>query len=208
MKDLICEIEDCNKPKRRKKAPYCSMHYGRLGRHGDPLISKLNNTHRGHVGCSIKCCKNEHYSKGLCHLHYGHKYQKDTPNYKESLKKAQKKYNKTPKGLAASALKVHRRRAKDKSDVKLKAQDVINIRESFNHQCFNCGQTKDLQLDHHIPQWCGGKLEVGNVVILCIICNGTKSGQLPENFYNKDQLETLKNKHHIFHNKYCTITKN
>lgn len=186
----ICEIEDCTKPKRRNKTPYCPMHAGRFYRHGDPTISKLNNTHRGHKGCIIEGCPNKHCSKGLCKKHYHEKYTTSEEG-KTREKKSQHKYNQTLKGKIANRLKRQRRRHLEKSHVKLTTSDILQIYETFEHKCFNCGDIKDLTLDHHIALNNGGKLSLQNTVLLCRLCNGRKADLSPNDFYSKNQLLKL-----------------
>lgn len=36
----VCSVADCSRETRRKRAEYCSMHYNRFNRHGDPNIIK------------------------------------------------------------------------------------------------------------------------------------------------------------------------
>lgn len=61
----------------------------------------------------------------------------------------------------------------------------------FNGQCFKCGSSSSLELDHHIPQDLGGRLVPGNVVVLCNHCNLRKGAIDPRLFYTKEQLAAL-----------------
>lgn len=61
----------------------------------------------------------------------------------------------------------------------------------FDDRCFKCGASSDLHLDHHVPQYLGGRLIPGNVVILCARCNAAKHDLSPSEFYTGDQLAAL-----------------
>lgn len=189
-----CSVEGCGEKHRRNG--YCNTHSSRVRRHDDPLKVKLEMTHRGHIGCTAEGCNRDHYAKGLCKSHSYKMYSK-TPKGYQITKAARKKYDQTEKGKIANILKRQRRRALSKDHVQLTAKDVLDIRKSFNHQCFKCGCTHDLQLDHHIPLNKGGKLTKDNTVILCLECNGTKSDLLPKDYYTEEELSLLKSKHHI-----------
>lgn len=65
--ERLCSAEGCDKPAFRRS--YCSMHYSRLLRHGDPSIKskpKVMTEKR----CSVNGCSNPHYGKGWCKKHY------------------------------------------------------------------------------------------------------------------------------------------
>ena len=60
--------------------------------------------------------------------------------------------------------------------------------ESFEHRCFRCGSTNDLVLDHHVPYALGGRLEPGNIIVLCADCNERKGDRPPTEAYSANQL--------------------
>lgn len=84
-------------------------------------------------------------------------------------------------------------RGKEQNDFwwkKFKHPDVIavfkgRLFELFDNRCFRCGSTDNLQIDHNIPHSHGGKLEAGNLVILCRKCNGSKGNIAPDIFYGE-----------------------
>jgi len=68
------------------------------------------------------------------------------------------------------------------------------LRALYNFKCFNCGRTsKNLQMDHHVPQCLGGRFVPNNIVMLCSRCNNIKNETEPELFYSKEQLYELEN---------------
>lgn len=55
-----------------------------------------------------------------------------------------------------------------------------------NHECFYCGATKDLAIDHIIPISKGGDNTMGNLVTSCKSCNSQKhAANLLPVFYNQ-----------------------
>jgi len=66
-----CNVKDCKKKYFGKG--YCSMHYWRLRKYGDPF--KLTNIHGDK--CKVKKCKNKYSSKGYCNNHYWQTHFKD-----------------------------------------------------------------------------------------------------------------------------------
>jgi hypothetical protein len=61
----------------------------------------------------------------------------------------------------------------------------------FNGRCFACDSPAELRLDHHVPLIRGGRLEPGNIVVLCGPCNTRKHDFPPEEFYSADELARL-----------------
>lgn len=72
-------------------------------------------------------------------------------------------------------------------------QDLIDIKEKFNHRCFNCGSEKRLVYDHFYPiQIHKLPLSKENCVLLCNTCNfNRKRGMDPELFFSPDKLKEL-----------------
>ncbi|MCK9987961.1 MAG: hypothetical protein AzoDbin1_04433 [Azoarcus sp.] len=97
-----------------------------------------------------------------------------------------------------STEEAQRQRKKDKADLfrRFKAPVIAEIAKRrlfdlFDRRCFHCGTTFRLQLDHHVPQYLGGRLVPGNVVILCANCNSDKRDRHPNEFYSHEQLQAL-----------------
>ena len=63
----ICSVDDCVKPHHRRV--YCSTHYARWYRHGDPL-AVTRDPAGTHTGCLVKGCSKKHCAKGYCRNHY------------------------------------------------------------------------------------------------------------------------------------------
>lgn len=60
-----CLVEDCSNPRFTKG--YCSKHYSRWKKYGDPL--KIVKPRRDPV-CTVEGCERPHESMGFCSLHY------------------------------------------------------------------------------------------------------------------------------------------
>jgi HNH endonuclease len=90
-------------------------------------------------------------------------------------------------------------RSKEKHEFwwkKFRHKDVIavfkkRLFELFNNQCFRCGTTGRLHIDHHLPRIMGGRLEAGNLVVLCSRCNNAKGTISPDVFYSEKHLALL-----------------
>ena len=61
----------------------------------------------------------------------------------------------------------------------------------FGNKCFMCASQNRLEIDHHIPQYLGGRLWAGNLVLLCSACNSRKRDKHPREFYSLKQLENI-----------------
>ena len=93
-----------------------------------------------------------------------------------------------------------RERARKRRDKKLAisehytTQDEQITLQEFNHQCFNCGSTDRLEIDHHLCLNNDNALTLENAVVLCKSCNCSKGQKDPKNFYNKAKLKKLEDK--------------
>lgn len=155
--------------------------------------------------CCVEGCKQKHRRNGFCNTHskrierhgdLGRHYPwacHSDEERRERLKQRQRRYDKSPKGKAASILKRHRRRHREGDKIALTVDDVLAIKTKFDFQCFKCRSKIDLTLDHHVPLAKGGKFIIENVVLLCRTCNGLKADALPDEFYSVEELSVLRN---------------
>jgi hypothetical protein len=86
-------------------------------------------------------------------------------------------------------------------------QELIDIREKFEHECFNCGSDYRLCYDHFYPlKKYKIPLSNENCVLLCNTCNMHKdlgkANKDPEEFFNKKQLSILFKKYKLKKVKY------
>ena len=76
----------------------------------------------------------------------------------------------------------------------LTANEIYAIRCVFENKCIKCGSSNKICLDHHRPLSRGFSLTIDNAVLLCKKCNSSKGAKMPEDFYSKEELETINNK--------------
>lgn len=84
-----------------------------------------------------------------------------------------KKYRQSHRELMNS--KAHKRRLKKRQNgiFKITEKELIAL---YNQNCFYCGSSERIELDHVIPIIRGGVHSVGNLVAACRKCNGSKGG--------------------------------
>ncbi len=132
-------------------------------------------------------------------------YRNNTDAYKERAKRSaaarvpelqmyRKEYYRRNKARCdAHAAAYGRRRRAKQADLQenFTVNDELLVRESFNEQCFVCGSTYVLSIDHHVPLSFGAPLTRANAVLLCRSCNSRKASKLPQQFYTLEQLAEL-----------------
>ena len=64
-----CEIEGCDKLAGRGGGRYCSMHYSRIRRNGDPMVRALRIRAKDQA-CTVGGCDNPQAGRGLCARHW------------------------------------------------------------------------------------------------------------------------------------------
>lgn len=113
-------------------------------------------------------------------------------------RKTRVKYNQSQIGKNKQRLYSRTRRAR-----KNKVKEFYSIADQdytfkiFENKCFNCGNPKQLEIDHHKPLSKGFGLSRTNAVILCRKCNSSKGIRNPEEFYTKEQIQLLEESYNI-----------
>jgi 5-methylcytosine-specific restriction endonuclease McrA len=59
--------------------------------------------------------------------------------------------------------------------------------DCFSGQCFSCGSSNNLCIDHHRPLSKGFALKLSNAVLLCKHCNSEKHDKMPEDYYGANK---------------------
>lgn len=64
----VCKVDGCDDDAHARG--WCTKHYHRWYRHGDPTVT-VGRGHRGpDRGCTIDGCQTEHYARGWCRKHW------------------------------------------------------------------------------------------------------------------------------------------
>jgi hypothetical protein len=64
----ICKLKNCNR--KHKGLGYCSIHYFRYKKYGDPQADREPKQYYTDTACKEPYCKNLAVSKGYCNTHY------------------------------------------------------------------------------------------------------------------------------------------
>lgn len=66
-----------------------------------------------------------------------------------------------------------------------------SIKERWNNRCAYCGsKSKQLSLDHIVPQCNGGNDHITNIVCCCVTCNRDKGHEQWEQWYSRQKFFT------------------
>lgn len=115
-----------------------------------------------------------------------------SPIGRASAKRATRTFLKTQNGLLSQRNGCRRRRERHyQFDLRFTRDDERLVYERFDHQCFRCGSTQQLEIDHHYPLSKGYGLTIHNAVLLCKLCNTAKNNRMPNEFYTQNQLRYL-----------------
>ena len=99
--------------------------------------------------------------------------------HKEAIAVTQRRYYEGNKELYLAA--AHRRLARKRGlPDTLTANDVAE--KLAAGQCFYCGATEHLTLDHFLPVIGGGGTTRANIVIACASCNSSKGAKMPDEY--------------------------
>lgn len=85
-----CAVEDCNNQK--FGYGYCSKHYQRHKKYGDPLGGPGSGRVPTHQHCTVEGCQKPHTAQGMCQMHYRRNALYGDPNTVVGNKRSGKKY--------------------------------------------------------------------------------------------------------------------
>jgi len=191
----LCGIAECSKPHRARG--WCSTHYNRWSKHGDPEVGQILGPPVLYEQCRIRDCSGSHLARGWCRKHYYRWYHHGDPYIVLT--------NNVPVGTYGDcALSVCGRKAVVKGlcqghylstvvSPRRRAQKLgatVNdftpeqwqqTLEDHNHLCAYCGESdENLTQDHVIPLSKGGNHTASNIVPACRFCNSSKGSRLLE----------------------------
>ena len=191
----LCDIAACSKPYRVRG--WCSTHYNRWTKHGDPEAEQILGHPVLHKQCRIHGCNGSHLARGWCRKHYYRWYYHGDPytvltnnvpagTYGDCALSAcgRKAVVKSLcQGHYLSTIIIPRRRAQKLgatiSDFTLEQwQQTL---EDHGSTCAYCGKSDaNLTQDHVIPLSKGGNHTASNIVPACRFCNSSKGSRLLE----------------------------
>lgn len=187
-----CSIDGCEEPQLSRG--WCSKHYQRWWRFGDPLEVRYYT--RPRVPCSVEGCEKSDYCKGMCRSHY-QKFRRDNdPQHRAQLSADRKRWYEQNKAARlatireyqkrnpeAQQLKYARRRLRAETDADLTTEQWLGIIASFGSCCAYCGAfVVSPEMEHVIPLSRGGRHTADNVVPACPPCNRHKGAMTANEF--------------------------
>jgi hypothetical protein len=160
--DLTCTIDGCDKPIRARG--WCSLHYGRWNRNGDPLVVFPNGRpfEKGRKTnpdtCERDGCTEPARAKGLCKSHWGKDYRKaNLPRITERNKAYETANPEMRKGISAR----QHQKNKPAANARSRARKVANPDESMRY--WHAAQAKSVATaDRSGFIWAGWEMELLN----------------------------------------------
>lgn len=95
----------------------------------------------------------------------------------DRIKKRNLAYSAANPEVGRRALHKRRARARANGVFKVTNRDIQRLFQRHNHQCFYCGKSGDLTIDHVIPLVRGGRQSIGNLIPACTSCNCSKKSR-------------------------------
>ena len=161
-----CKIKTCNKITRIKRG-WCTTHYQRWAKWGDPMNTKVVYEHP--TTCTKTGCNNEYSAKGLCKSHY-------------MAARPEKRLEANAKYLTKLGKKLH-------VDTKIVTYVLLAwgkvIKKLDVYTCVNCGSKKDLHAHHIYPKmdFPSKAFDYNNGITLCNKCHEETHGfKFTDNF--------------------------
>lgn len=84
-----CAVQDC--PGSRSAKGYCTKHYQKFKKYGDPLAGPGSGRLVQHEFCTIEGCGKKHTSQGLCMMHYRRVALYGDPHAKPGIQRSNKR---------------------------------------------------------------------------------------------------------------------
>ena len=79
--------------------------------------------------------------------------------------------------------------------------------EFLGNRCIDCGSQEELELDHIIPKYIGGKNRLANVQILCKKCHSKKTGTEARRGYAREAYPSMDVEHRTIGGKCFIISE-
>lgn len=118
--------------------------------------------------------------------------------YVESVKKARRKWDRSPEGLDYKRRYTHARRAKlKKLDYDFSLNDWEKAKKAFDFLCAYCGSEENLTHEHFIPLSKNGNYTTDNIIPSCGSCNYSKSDSDFYEWYPKQSFYSVERQNKI-----------
>jgi len=85
-----CAVESCERQK--FGLGYCSRHYQKFKKYGNPLGGSGSGRKVQHINCTIDNCDKPHAAQGLCQMHYRRNALYGSPHIVHEPKRSEKRY--------------------------------------------------------------------------------------------------------------------
>lgn len=109
---------------------------------------------------------------------------------KEAIREQKSEYYQNNKEIFLGHSRTRRAR-KAQVNERFTPEDKAFTLKVFQGQCFKCGSTEKLSMDHHLPLSKGHALTRDNAVVLCLSCNSSKGNRPLEDFYDPIEIMVL-----------------
>ena len=102
----------------------------------------------------------------------------------DSYKASRKKYNQSLKGKLADRKNKNLRKSRKRNNhsFSYSSNELLKVKEKFNGECVYCGKPGE-EIDHFIAIKNGGPEVLGNLVLACRHCNGSKNDSDVQDWY-------------------------
>lgn len=166
-----CSVDGCERTEHIRG--FCSTHYHRWLRHGDPNILVRVVIPAQSDTCTLDGCEAPYHAHGMCRRHWAADYHRK--NRKVRNAQMREHYLANREEYYA---KTHRRRQRVEADMDAldKALSADYRRAIADDPCSYCGERSD-SVDHFFPLAKGGTDHWWNLVRACETCNKSKSAR-------------------------------
>lgn len=150
---------------------YCTRHYERLKRYGDPLIEKRQRNNDPPEHCTVDGCQAPHHGKGLCRRHYSQA--NHVANRPERNARMRDHYRADPATYSVRSARRRRGMARGMDALDRALSDAYRQAIAAD-PCTYCGAA-GVHNDHLFPVALGGTDHWWNLVRACELCNKRKA---------------------------------
>ena len=177
--EIQCGFKDCDAP--AKARGWCSKHWTRWWKHGDPSINKIPRRGLGKCSESQKRIKARYRQKNREKLRIaGRAYAKKNRERANEWRRTDKLKNREKYRIASRIDCATRRTRNEAIKRDYSAEDILKLRHKQKNRCPNCRRELiKYHIDHIMPLAKGGLNVFSNIQLLCPPCNQRKWAKHP-----------------------------